>query len=81
VQVTCSLGISHWPLLPTLRERDLGGSIELADFAMYRVKSRGRDACAALVPGAQATPALLTALATDIERLVQSGVLHWLAPS
>ncbi|MHB1588536.1 MAG: GGDEF domain-containing protein, partial [Metallibacterium scheffleri] len=80
VQVTCSLGISHWPLLPTLRERDLGGSIELADFAMYRVKSHGRDATAALVPGAQATPILLTAPATDIERLVHAGVLHWLAP-
>jgi diguanylate cyclase (GGDEF)-like protein len=80
VQLTCSLGISHWPLLPTLRERDLGGSIELADFAMYRVKSQGRDATAALVPGTQATPMLLTAPATDIDHLVKADVLRWLAP-
>ena len=47
---------------------------------MYRVKSQGRDATMALVPGAQATLMLLTAPATDIERLVHAGVLRWLAP-
>ncbi len=79
VQLTCSIGVSRWPLLPAMRERDLGGAIELADFAMYRVKSRGRDASLALLPGTHATPALLTAPAVDIERLVRTGVLRWQA--
>lgn len=79
-QITCSIGISHWPLLPSLRERDLGATIELADFAMYRVKSQGRDATLALLPGPKATPSLLTAPAADIEHLVAVEVLRWLAP-
>lgn len=78
-RVTCSIGISHWPLLPALRDRDLGGTIELADFAMYRVKSQGRDATLALLPGPKAAPSLLTAPAVDIEQLVATGVLRWQA--
>ena len=79
VRITCSIGCSQWPLLPTMRTDDLGGAIELADFAMYRVKSQGRDGCLALLPGAAATRALLTAPAADVERLLRTGVLRWLA--
>ncbi len=79
VQVTCSIGLSCWPLLPQMRDRDAGGAIELADLAMYRAKSQGRDACRALLPGPHATAALLTAPAADVERLLAAGVLRWLA--
>jgi len=78
IQVTCSVGCSSWPVLDGMNKHDLSAAIELADLAMYRVKSEGRDGCIGMVTGPAATPESLVELGSRIEALITSGVLRWL---
>ncbi len=78
IQVTCSIGCSSWPVLDGMNKHDLSVAIELADLAMYRVKSEGRDGCIGMVTGPAATPESLVELGSRIEALTSSRVLRWL---
>lgn len=79
-RVTCSVGIAQYPLLPGQRSAvRLEQLVELADRALYRVKSTTRNGWASLavVPGNNAA-ALIDALRGHAERCIADGRLKWI---
>ena len=81
LHLTCSVGLAEFPLHQDSRHR-LGWEqvAELADFALYRAKRRGRDAWVALLPTPRTDLATLIEEARrDVEGMLASGRLHEVA--
>ncbi|HEY2344275.1 MAG TPA: diguanylate cyclase [Xanthomonadaceae bacterium] len=77
IRITCSVGIASLPVHPR-RVGDLDASIALADFALYRAKSEGRDrARAVILPPDASTGISQGDLREEVERLDARGGLIW----
>lgn len=76
--VTCSLGFVEYPFLPgSPTALDWETIVELADHALYRVKTGGRNGWAIIRPAAGATPeAILQAIGQGSGSLLEQGLVE-----
>ena len=81
-RLTASVGLIEYPLFPDApRLLDWEQMVTLADRALYRAKSAGRDTWAAFRPSPGAEPpAGVTAFEGDPSWLVDSGLLELFGP-
>ena len=74
LQLTCSIGLSGYPLLHVTRQPGWEQMVDLADAALYWVKHHGRDGWAAFQPGPGSDGStLLQALQGDLDVMLASG--------
>jgi diguanylate cyclase (GGDEF)-like protein len=78
IKLSCSIGFSLHPLAAYADNSTFDAALELADFALYRAKKDGRNACVGLVATAPMPAEILRApLAPELDGLLASGRLRW----
>lgn len=83
IQLTCSIGFSMHPLFEAITSKSaFDATLELADLALYRAKSLGRNQCVGLLVDHSLPPDVLhRPLAPQVASLLASGHLRWMRPA
>lgn len=82
IQLTCSIGFSMHPLSDAVSKATFDATLELADLALYRAKSLGRNQCVGLLADMPLLPEVLhQPLAPQVGSLLASGHLRWMRPA
>lgn len=80
LRLTCSIGFSMHPLATHVDKSTFDAALELADVALYRAKSLGRNQCVGLLATAPLPAGVLqNSLAPQLNTLLASGQLRWMA--
>jgi diguanylate cyclase (GGDEF)-like protein len=79
IRLTCSIGFSMHPLATHVDQSTFDASLELADVALYRAKSLGRNKCVGLLVTAPLPAGILQKpLASQLNALLASERLRWM---
>ncbi|MEO9079656.1 MAG: diguanylate cyclase [Rhodanobacter sp.] len=79
IRLTCSIGFSMHPLTTHVDQSTFDATLELADVALYRAKSLGRDKCVGLLVTAPLPIGILQKpLAPQVNALLASRQLRWM---
>ncbi|HWU74873.1 MAG TPA: diguanylate cyclase [Rhodanobacter sp.] len=81
VRLSCSIGFSMHPLAAHVDKSTFDAALELADVALYRAKSLGRNKCVGLLVSTSLPAEILQKpLAPQLNALLASGQLRWMGP-
>ncbi|WEN15166.1 diguanylate cyclase [Rhodanobacter sp. AS-Z3] len=82
LRLTCSIGYSMHPLAARADESTFDVAVELADFALYRAKSLGRNRSVGLLVTAPLAEAILhDPLAPQLDTMLAANQLKWMLPA